>query len=78
MKYEHPRAERNAMAYQKLQHFKRKCRSRGFTQEQIATMIDKKNHAISEQSPTDPIISEQLDQTNKRKRDNLSTGKLVD
>ena len=61
---------------QKLQHFKRKCRSRGFTQEQIATMIDKKNHAISEQSPTDPIISEQLDQTNKRKRDNLSTENL--
>ena len=61
---------------QKLQYFKRKCRSRGFTQEQIATMIDKKNHAISEQSPTDPIISEQPDQTNKRKRDNLSTENL--
>ena len=60
----------------KLQHFKRKCRSRGFTQEQTATMIDKKNHAISEQSPTDPIISEQLDQTNKRKRDILSIENL--
>jgi hypothetical protein len=61
---------------QKLQHFKRKCRSRGLGREQITTLINKRDHTISEQSPTVPIISEQSHQTHKRKRDNLSIENL--
>jgi hypothetical protein len=31
-----------------LQHFKRKCLARGFNEAEIATVIHKRNHTISE------------------------------
>ena len=57
----------------KLQHFKRKCRARGLSEEQITTVIHQNNRTISEQSPTDPTIFEQPHPSSKRKRDALAT-----
>jgi hypothetical protein len=42
----------------KLQHFKRKCRARGLTEEQITTRIQNRNNTISEQLLTDQAIPE--------------------
>ncbi len=46
----------------KLQHFKRKCRVRGLTEEQITTRIHNGNNTILEQ----------VHETRKRKRDDQS------
>jgi hypothetical protein len=51
----------------KLQHFKRKCRTRGLTEEQIATQIQNRNHTISEQFLTNQAIAEQAHESCKRK-----------
>jgi hypothetical protein len=57
----------------KLQHFKRKCRARGLTEEQITTRIQNRNHTISEQLLTGQVIPEQqAHQSRKRKRDDQS------
>ncbi|UJR18760.1 hypothetical protein I4U23_005666 [Adineta vaga] len=54
----------------KLQHFKRKCRTRGLTEEQIITLIQTKHDTISEQLPNDhSTINDHLKQSTKRKRD---------
>jgi hypothetical protein len=61
----------------KLQHFKRKCRARGLTEEQITTLIQNKKHAISEQLLTDQAIPEQAYESCKRKRDDQSIQKTL-
>ena len=60
---------------QKLQHFKRKCRARGLTEEHIATRIQNRNHTISEPLLTDQTIPEQTHESLKRKRVDLSIQK---
>ena len=57
----------------KLQHFKRKCRARGLSEEQITTVIHQNNRTISEQSPNDPTIFEQPHPSSKQKRNELAT-----
>jgi hypothetical protein len=54
---------------QKLRRYRRKCRARGLTEEEITMRIQNRNHAISEQVQPDPVIPEQTQQDNKRKRD---------
>jgi hypothetical protein len=61
----------------KLQHFKRKCRARGLTEEQITTRIQNRNHTISEQLLIDQAIPEQTHQSRKRKRDDQSIQKSL-
>ncbi len=61
----------------KLQHFKRKCRACGLTEEQITTRIQNRNHTISEQLLTDQAISEQSHESHKRKRDDQSIQKSL-
>jgi hypothetical protein len=61
----------------KLRHFKRKCRARGLTEEQITTRIQTRNDAISEQLLTDQAIHEQAHESHKRKRDDESTQKSL-
>ncbi len=61
----------------KLQHFKRKCRARGLTEEQITTRIQNRNHTISEQLLIDQAIPEQAYESRKRKRDDQSIQKLL-
>jgi len=51
----------------KLQHFKRKCRARGLTEEQIKTRIQNRNDTISER----------VHESCKRKRDDPSIQKSV-
>ena len=53
----------------KLQHFKRKCRARGLTEEQIANLIQERNHKMSEQLPNNQMLNEHTKQSHKRKRD---------
>ena len=53
---------------QKLQHFKRKCRTRGLNEEAIITLIHARNHTLSEQL-LNGQINEQTKQSKKRKRD---------
>jgi len=43
----------------KLQHFKRKCRARGLNEEEITTLIHKRNDTISERTLNDQTIHEQ-------------------
>ncbi len=62
----------------KWQHFKRKCRALGLTEEQITTRIENTNHTISEQLLTDRAIPEQAHESRKRKRDDLSAQKSLD
>ena len=53
----------------KLQHFKRKCRARGMTAEEIAGLVQAKQHTISEQASSDrPMTVNRTSQPNKRKR----------
>jgi hypothetical protein len=61
----------------KLQHFKRKCRARGLTEEQIATRIQNRNDTISGQLLTDQTIPEQAHGSRKRKRDDQSIQKSL-
>ena len=61
----------------KLQHFKRKCRARGLSEEEITVLIHQRNHTISEQRLTDQVIPEQAHQPKKRKRDDSSTEKSL-
>ncbi len=61
----------------KLQHFKRKCRARGLTEEQITTLIQNRKHAISEQLLIDQAIPEQARESRKRKRDDQSIQKTL-
>lgn len=61
----------------KLQHFKRKCRTRGFTEEQITARIQNRNHTIPEQLHTDQTIPEQTHGSSKRKRSDQSLQTLV-
>lgn len=63
----------------KLQHFKRKWRARGLTEEEITGLIQKRNLNISERSLNDQMVTtaaaaaagmhEQSKEFNKRKRD---------
>ncbi|CAF2130096.1 unnamed protein product [Rotaria magnacalcarata] len=52
----------------KLQRFKRKWRTRGLNEEEIATLINKKNHDISEQSLNESMMNDKIETLNKRKR----------
>ena len=64
--------KRKCHGNRKLQHFKRKCRALGLTEEQITGLIQTKRHAISEQSPNDQskaIVAQDKQQSKKRKRD---------
>jgi hypothetical protein len=61
----------------KLQHFKRKCRARGLTEEQITTRIQNRNHTISEQFLTDQAIPKRAHESRKRKRDDQSIQKSL-
>jgi hypothetical protein len=61
----------------KLRHFKRKCRARSLTEEQITTRIQTRNDTISEQLLTDQAIPEQAHESHKRKRDDQSTQKTL-
>jgi hypothetical protein len=58
----------------KLQHFKRKCRARGLTEEQIIIRIQNRNDTMSEKLLTNQaILPEQThDESRKRKRDDQS------
>jgi hypothetical protein len=60
---------------QKLQHFKRKCRARGLSEQEITTLIHKSNHLIiSEQLlNAETTIHEQIKESNKRKRDECNS-----
>ncbi|UJR12871.1 hypothetical protein I4U23_017045 [Adineta vaga] len=42
--------KRKCHGNRKLQHFKRKCRARGLSEEQITSLVQTKDHTISEQS----------------------------
>ncbi|CAF4107574.1 unnamed protein product, partial [Adineta steineri] len=53
----------------KLHHFKRKCRSRGLSEEQIAILIHQRNHTISKQLSTNQMKNNHTEQQHKRKRD---------
>ena len=44
----------------KLQHFKRKCRARGLTEEQIIARVQRRTDAISEQLLTDRAVPERV------------------
>ncbi|CAF4097523.1 unnamed protein product, partial [Rotaria magnacalcarata] len=52
----------------KLQRFKRKWRTRGLNEEEIVTLINKKNHDISEQSLNESMMNDKIETLNKRKR----------
>jgi hypothetical protein len=52
----------------KLRHFKRKCQTRGLNEEAIITLIQARNHTLSEQL-LNGQINEQTKQSNKRVRD---------
>jgi hypothetical protein len=63
----------------KLQHFKRKCRARGLTEEQITTRIQNRNDTMSEQPLTSQAIPERTqDESGKRKRDDQSIENSID
>ena len=53
----------------KLQHFKRKCRARGLSNEQIAILMHQRNHTISEHLSTNQMINNDTQQLHKRERD---------
>jgi hypothetical protein len=63
----------------KLQHYKRKWRARGLTEEEITTLIRKRNTTISEQLLNDKTttIHEQIKESNKRKRDQPNREELL-
>jgi hypothetical protein len=62
----------------KLQHFKRKCRARGLTEEQIKILIQNRNNTISETFLSDQTTPEHVHQSCKRKRDEQSLEKSLD
>ena len=53
----------------KLQHFKRKWRARGLTEEQIQNLLDTKHHTVSEQLIDGQAANDRPKQLSKRKRD---------
>ncbi len=73
---ERVKKKRKGYGNRKLQHFTRKCRARGLNEEEITTLIHKRNDKISERPLHDQTIHEQPHQSNKRKRD-LSTQRLI-
>ncbi|CAF1546990.1 unnamed protein product, partial [Rotaria magnacalcarata] len=52
----------------KLQRFKRKWRTRGLNEEEIATLINIKSHDTSEQSLNESMMNDEIETFNKRKR----------
>ncbi|CAF5178217.1 unnamed protein product [Rotaria magnacalcarata] len=52
----------------KLQRFKRKWRTRGFNEEEIATLINIRSHDTSEQSLNESMMNDEIETFNKRKR----------
>ncbi|CAF3195053.1 unnamed protein product [Rotaria socialis] len=52
----------------KLQRFKRKWRTRGLNEEEIATLINTRTHDTSEQSLNEPMMNDEIEAFNKRKR----------
>ena len=71
--------KRRCHGNRKLQHFKRKCRARGLTDEQIGTLIQTRHGAISEQSPDEQATSvDHSRQATKRKRDRSQLSLLSD
>ncbi|CAF1525609.1 unnamed protein product [Adineta ricciae] len=73
---EKKKKEKKCHGNRKLQHFKRKCRARGLTEEQIQGLIQTKHHTISEPSISVQLATSRPNQSNKRKRD-LSKQNLV-
>ena len=61
----------------KLQHFKRKCRARGLTEEQITARIQNRRDTISEQLLPDQAVPERAHESSKRKRDDPSIQKSL-
>ena len=61
----------------KLQHFKRKCRARRLTEDQITTRIQNRSDTIPEQLLTDQAIPERTHESSKRKRDDPSIEKSL-
>ncbi|CAF1449613.1 unnamed protein product [Adineta ricciae] len=66
---EKKKKEKKCHSNRKLQHFKRKCRARGLTEEQIHGLIQTKHHTISEPSISVQLTTCRPKQSNKRKRD---------
>ncbi|CAF4752529.1 unnamed protein product, partial [Rotaria socialis] len=52
----------------KLQRFKRKWRTRGLNEEEIATLINTRSHDTSEQSLNESMMNDEIETFNKRKR----------
>ena len=69
--------KRKCHGNRKLQHFKRKCRARGLNTEAITILIHAKNLTLSKQLPNDQMVTEEIKQLHKRKRD-LSKQDLID
>ena len=66
---EKKKKEKKCHGNRKLQHFKRKCRARGLTEEQIYGLIQTKYHTISEPPISVQLTTNRPKQSNKRKRD---------
>lgn len=70
--------QRKCHGNRKLQRFKRKCRRRGWNEQQICFTIEKRSHVISESCQNDHTVHEQPKQFNKRKRIDQSKENLLE
>jgi hypothetical protein len=63
----------------KLQHFKRKCRSRGLDKEAIAALIDNRVRTSSNDDDDDNrMVCDDMEHANKRKRETLNDGDAIE